>query len=169
MVSVKYIDLEKVTCWFSDKLDQHFDGDYNKMETFLINLFILNVFEVKESILRCFSKLPCSGDLENPGQLPELHRYSRVLSIESYGFQSFLHVLIFPMSRNLFIIVPHGRYVRVTSKIKVNVPVLQKLEGTDGWVLWIFVISSFFTFSRSMYLFLWGCDKKNSLRVYSCE
>ena len=52
---------------------------------------------------------------------------------------------------------------------KGQLPVLQKLEGTDGWVLWIFVISSFFTFSRSMYLFLWGCDKKNSLRVYSRE
>ena len=34
------------------------------------NFFILNVFKVKESILRCASKLPWSGDLKNPGQLP---------------------------------------------------------------------------------------------------
>ena len=27
-------------------------------------------------------------------------------------------------------------------------PVLQELEGTDDWVLWIFIISSFSTFSR---------------------
>ena len=37
---------------------------------------------------------------------------------------------------------------------KGQLPVLQKLEGTDGWVLWIFVIFSFPTFSRSGNLFL---------------
>ena len=46
------------------------------------NFFILYVFEVKESIYRSFTKLPFSGDLKNPGQLPVLE----VLSIESYGF-----------------------------------------------------------------------------------
>ena len=35
-----------------------------------------------------------------------------------------------------------------------QLPVLQELEGTDGWVLWIFVISSFPTFSKSKNLFL---------------
>ena len=30
-----------------------------------------------------------------------------------------------------------------------QLPVLQVLEGTDDWVLWIFVISSLPTFSRS--------------------
>ena len=35
-----------------------------------------------------------------------------------------------------------------------QLPVLQELEGTDGWVLWIFVISSLPTFSRSRNLFL---------------
>ena len=61
------------------------------------NFFITYVFEIKESIFCSFTKLPCLGDLEIPGQLP----------------------------------------------------VLQVLEGTDDWVLWIFVISSFLTFSRS--------------------
>ena len=63
---------------------------------------ILYVFEVEESVSRSFTKLPCSDDLENPGQLP----------------------------------------------------VSQVLEGTDDWVLWIFVISSFLTFSRSRNPFL---------------
>ena len=33
-------------------------------------IFIPYIFEVKESIPRSFTKLPCSGDLENLGQLP---------------------------------------------------------------------------------------------------
>ena len=61
------------------------------------DFFIPYVFEVKESIFRSFTKLPCSENFENRGQLP----------------------------------------------------VSQVLEGTDDWVLWIFVISSFPTFSRS--------------------
>ena len=34
------------------------------------NFFILNVFEINESIFRCFLKLPCPSGLEKPGQLP---------------------------------------------------------------------------------------------------
>ena len=34
------------------------------------NLFEIYVFEVKESISDIPTELPCSGDLENPGQLP---------------------------------------------------------------------------------------------------
>ena len=37
------------------------------------NFFIFYVFDVNESISGSFSKLSCSGDLENPGQLPVLH------------------------------------------------------------------------------------------------
>jgi len=66
------------------------------------NVFISYVFDVNKSVLRSFTRPLCSGDLENPSQLP----------------------------------------------------VLQELEGTDGWVLWIFVISSFPRFSRSRNLFL---------------
>ena len=36
------------------------------------NYFIPYVFEVKESISRSFTKLPCLDDLENSGQLPVL-------------------------------------------------------------------------------------------------
>ena len=60
------------------------------------NFFIPYIFEVEESVSRSFTKLLCSGDLENLGQLP----------------------------------------------------VSQVFEGTDERVLWIFVISSFPTFSR---------------------
>jgi hypothetical protein len=66
------------------------------------NFFIPYVFDVKESVFRSFKRPLCSGDFENPSQLP----------------------------------------------------VLLELEGTDGWVLWIFVISSFPTFSKSRNLFL---------------
>ena len=34
------------------------------------NFFNTYVFEVKESISSSSTKLPCSGDLKNPGQLP---------------------------------------------------------------------------------------------------
>ena len=34
------------------------------------NLFEIYIFEVKESISDISIELPCSGDLENPGQLP---------------------------------------------------------------------------------------------------
>ena len=71
------------------------------------NFFIPYIFDVKESIFRSLTKLPCSDDLENPGQLP----------------------------------------------------VLQELESTDGWVLWIFVISSFPTFSTL----------KDQIKVISCS
>ena len=66
------------------------------------NFFTTYVFGVKKSIFGSSTELPCSGDFENPGQLP----------------------------------------------------VLQVLEGTDDWVLWIFVISSLHTFSGSINLFL---------------
>ena len=39
-------------------------------------------------------------------------------------------------------------------KISGQLPVLQELEGTDGLVLWIFVISLLPMFSRSRNLFL---------------
>ena len=66
------------------------------------NFFIPYVSDVNESVYRSFTRPLCSGNLENPGQLP----------------------------------------------------VLQELESTDGFVLWIFVISSFPTFSRSRNLFI---------------
>ena len=37
------------------------------------NLFIPYIFEVKESVSRSSSKIPCSGDFKNLYQLPDLH------------------------------------------------------------------------------------------------
>ena len=36
------------------------------------NFFIPYVFDVNESVFRCFTRPLCSGDLENPSQLPVL-------------------------------------------------------------------------------------------------
>ena len=52
-------------------------------------------------------------------------------------------------SKNLFMAVSQSSHVRVTSENLGQFPVLQVLEGTDDWVLWIFVIPSFSTLSRS--------------------
>ena len=83
------------------------------------NFFIFYVSKVEKSIIGSFTKLLCSGDLENPGQLP----VSQVLkgtddwvlwiSVMS-SFPTFLR------SRNLFLAVSQSYNVRVTSKIQVN-------------------------------------------------
>ena len=113
---------------------------------------ILHVIQVKKSISRSFTKLPCSGDLKNPCQLP----VSEVL----YGtFDLILWISVIStiltswMSMNLFLKVLHN-HVRMTSKIFAQLPVLQELEGTDNLVLCIFVISSLPTFSRSRNIFI---------------
>ena len=83
------------------------------------NFFNTYVFEVKESISSSSTKLPCSGDLENPGQLP----VSGVLkgTVDWVLWISVISsFLTFSMSMNLFFVVSRGRYVRETSKIQVN-------------------------------------------------
>ena len=55
------------------------------------NFSSIYVFEVKESIAGIPTELPCSGDLENPGQLP----VQEVLMILSYEFLKFLQYLCF--------------------------------------------------------------------------
>ena len=52
-------------------------------------------------------------------------------------------------SRNPFLAVSRGYHVRVTSKIQINFRFYMCSEGTDEWVLWIFVIPSLPTFSGS--------------------
>ena len=115
--------------------------------------FIPYVFEIKESISRGVTKLPCSGDLENLGQLP--------VSEELQGTDDWVlwisvisSFLTFSMSRNLFIVVSHGLFCSGDLENSSQLPVLQELKGTDDWVLWIFKISLFFTLSRSRNLLL---------------
>ena len=110
--------------------------------------FIPYIFEVKESISRSFTKLLCLSDLKNPGQLP----VSQVLEGTDDCVLWIFVISSFPTfsrSRNPFLAVSQSYYVWVTSKIQVNFWFRRLLEGTDNWVLWIFVISLFPTFSRS--------------------
>ena len=55
------------------------------------NFFTIYVFEVKESIADIPTELPCSGDLENPGQFP----VQEVLMILSCEFSQFLQYWCF--------------------------------------------------------------------------
>ena len=55
------------------------------------NFVSIHVFEVKKSIADIPTELPCSGDLENSGQLP----VQEVLMIMSYSVLKFLHCLCF--------------------------------------------------------------------------
>ena len=62
---------------------------------------IPHVFEVKESFCRSFSKLPYSGDLGIPGQLPV---QGRVLIIDSYrfDFRTFFIPHVFKVKETIF-------------------------------------------------------------------
>ena len=57
---------------------------------------IPHVFEVKESIYRSFSKLPYSGDLGIPGQLP----VQRIL--EGTDFRTFFIPHVFEVKESIF-------------------------------------------------------------------
>ena len=83
------------------------------------NFFIPYIFEVREFISRSFTELPCSGDLEILSQLPvsEVLQGTVNLVLWILVFSSFL---TFSMSRNLFIVVSHSRYFRMTSKFQIN-------------------------------------------------
>ena len=90
------------------------------------NFFTPYVFEVKESISHKFTKLPCSGDLENPGQLPVLEvHYGTVDWVLWISVIS--TIITFSMSRILFLAVSQSYKVRVTSKIQVNFRFLQEV------------------------------------------
>ena len=61
------------------------------------NFFFSYVFEVKESIFRCLTKQPGSGNFENPDQLPVLQVLEgRLLVNIIIGYSSFLN---FPLVR----------------------------------------------------------------------
>ena len=64
-------------------------------------------------------------------------------------FRNFFTPYVFEVEESIsrsFTKLPCSRYLINLGQI----PVLQVLESTDDWVLWIFVISSFPTFSRLM-------------------
>ena len=81
--------------------------------------FIPYVFDVKESISRSFSKLPCARDLKNICQLPVSEVLQGIVDWVLW-ISVISSFLTFSMSRNLFFVVSHRFSVRVTSKIQVN-------------------------------------------------
>ena len=111
------------------------------------NFFILYIFEVEKSISRSFTKLLCSGDLENPGQLP----VSQVLQRTDDCVLWILVISSFPTfsrSRNPFLAVSQSYHVWVTSKIQVNFRFRRcsKVPMIPSYGFWF--ISSFPTFLR---------------------
>ena len=95
------------------------------------NFFIPYVFEVEEFISRSFTKLLCSSDLKNSGQLPVL----QVLKGTDDWVLLIFEISLFPTfsrSRSPFFVVSQG-----TGDLKNTdqFPVLQVLEGTGDWVL----------------------------------
>ena len=83
------------------------------------NFFISYVYKVKETISHRFTKLPCSGDLENLGQLPVLQVLEHTDDCVLWMFVISLFST-FLRSRNPVVAVFKKLHVRVTSKIQVN-------------------------------------------------
>ena len=77
-----------------------------------------HVLDVKESVLGSFAQ-PCSGDLENLGQLPVLQELEGTDNLVLCIFV-ISSLPTFSRSRNLFLAVSQSYHVRVTSKIQVN-------------------------------------------------
>ena len=95
------------------------------------NFFNTYVFEVKESISRSSAKLPCSGDLENPGQLPVsgvLWGYCRLGLVD---FSNVFISYVFDVNKSVL-----RSFTRPLCSGDLEnpgqLPVLQELEGTDG-------------------------------------
>ena len=83
------------------------------------NFSIPYVFEVKESISRSVTKLPCTDDLKNSGQLPVL----QVLKGTDEWVLWIFVVFAFPTflrSKNPFLEISQSCNLRVTSKIQIN-------------------------------------------------
>jgi len=106
-----------------------------KWKPFLINnFFILNVFEVKESNLRCFSKLPCLSDFENPGQLPVSEVLLGYCRLSLMDFSNFFIPDVSDVKESVY-----RSFTRPLCSCdpenKGQLPVLQELEGNDNLVL----------------------------------
>ena len=116
------------------------------------NFFIVYVFEVKKSISDIPTELPCSGDLKNPGQLP-VKRFRGTYDFVLWIF-TISSLFMFSRSRNPFLTFLLSHHVSCDLENLSQLPVQEVLRGTDDFVLWIFIISSVFMFSRSRNPFL---------------
>ena len=61
------------------------------------NVFSTHVSEVKKSTADIPTELPCSGDLENPGQLP----VKELLIILSYKFLNYFSIHVFEVKKSI--------------------------------------------------------------------
>ena len=116
------------------------------------NIFISYVFEVKESIFVSFTKLLCSGDLENRRSTSGFTGAQGYWWLGLMDFCNFFISYVFEVKETIscrFTKLPCSGDLENLGQF----PVLQVLEGTDDCVLWIFVISSFSSFLRSRYPF----------------
>ena len=132
--------------WVTSKIQVNFR--YRRYWWFCLmnfwNFFNIYVFEVKESIAGIPTEQPCSGYLENPGQLP-VQRYSKVLMIVSYKFLTFLHNLCFWGQATQFWHFYRANMFGWPQKSRST----SGSGGTDDSDLWIFEISLLIMFSRS--------------------
>ena len=131
------------------------------------NFYNPYVLDVKESVFGGFAQ-PCSSDLENLGQLPVLQD-SRVLTIRSYVFSSFLHYLRF---RGQGIYFSQFRKATMFGRPRKSRPI-SGFGGTLGYCRlglmdfsYFFVNSSFPTSSLSRNLFL-AVSRSYHVRVTS--
>ena len=108
------------------------------------NFFTIYVFEGGKSISNIPIELLCSGDLENPGQLP----VQEVLMILLWIFE-ISSVFMFSRSRNSLLASLLSCQVWSDLKNLGQLSVQQGLRGTDDSVLWIIGISLLVMFSRS--------------------
>ena len=66
------------------------------------NFFISYIFKVNESISRSFTKLPESGDLENPGQLPVSEVLVGYCRLGLMDFRNFFIPYVFDVKDSVF-------------------------------------------------------------------
>ena len=65
------------------------------------NFFSIDVFEVKESISDIPKELLCSGDLENPSQLP-VQQVLRGTDDFVMDFHNFFSIYVFDVKKSIF-------------------------------------------------------------------
>ena len=107
------------------------------------NFFTIYVFEVKESIADIPTELSCSGDLENPRQLPvqEVFEGTDVWVLQIFEIFS---LFMFSRSGNPFMTFLLSYHVRVTSDTQVNFRFRRYSEVLMIWSYWFWKFFHYF-------------------------
>ena len=123
---------------------------YSEVLMIVWNFFTIFVFEVKESIADIPTEIPCSGDIENQGQLP----VREVLMILSCEFSQFFQYSCF---WGLGIYCRHSYWATMFVWCQKS----RSTSGTIGtWRYWWFCLMDFYNFF-SIHVFEvkeWICD-----------